>query len=65
MGRVKLSILSPCYNGEKFIGRYLENILEQSFQNYELIIVNDGSTDKSDEIIKKYKKIFEEKKNYI
>ena len=62
MGRVKLSILSPCYNGEKFIGRYLENILEQSFQNYELIIVNDGSTDKSDEIIKKYKKIFEEKK---
>ena len=54
MGRVKLSILSPCYNGEKFIGRYLENILEQSFQNYELIIVNDGSTDNYKKVQKNF-----------
>lgn len=59
MGQIKLSILSPCYNGEKFIKKYFENLLEQSFREYEVIIVNDGSKDKSDEIIVQYKQIFE------
>lgn len=59
MGQIKLSIISPCYNGEKFIGKYFDNLLEQTFQEYELIIVNDGSTDLSNEIIKKYRNKFE------
>lgn len=59
MKDVTLSILSPCYNGELFIGKYFDNILEQTFKDYEVIIVNDGSVDKSDEIINHYKKVFE------
>ncbi len=61
MNQIKLSILSPCYNGEKYIEKYFKNILEQTFNEYEVIIVNDGSKDNSDSIIRKYKKIFEDK----
>ena len=61
MNSVKLSILSPCYNGEKFIARYLDNILEQTFKDFEVIIINDGSKDNSNEIIRGYQKIFEDK----
>lgn len=62
VNNIKLSILSPCYNGEAFIKKYFENILEQTFTDYEIIIVNDGSTDNSNEIILKYKTIFEKKR---
>lgn len=61
MEKIELSILSPCYNGDKFIEKYFHNLLEQSFQKYEVILVNDGSKDNSDEIIKKYKTIFEKR----
>lgn len=57
----KLSILSPCYNGERFLDNYFSNLMEQTYQDYEIIIVNDGSTDNSDKIIQKYKDIFEKK----
>lgn len=61
MAQIKLTILSPCYNGEEFIAKYFENILEQTFKAYEIIIVNDGSSDNSDSVIRQYKKIFEDK----
>ena len=44
------------YNAEKFIGRLLNCLKEQTYKNLEIIIVNDGSTDNSLEIAKKYKK---------
>lgn len=50
----KLSIIIPVFNAEKYIDRCIESILEQEYENYELILVNDGSTDSSEQICKKY-----------
>lgn len=47
----RVSILVPCYNGEKFIERCLESILAQTWNDIELIIVNDGSLDRTEQII--------------
>ncbi|XOJ85153.1 glycosyltransferase family 2 protein [Methylophilaceae bacterium Uisw_099_01] len=44
----------PVYNGEKYLKESIDSILNQSFKNFEFIIVNDGSTDKTEEIILSY-----------
>lgn len=49
-----VSIVTPCYNGEKFLKRYFESILNQTYRPLEIIFVNDGSTDKTDEMLKPY-----------
>lgn len=49
-----ISVIIPCYNGEKFIRDAVESVFSQSYENLELIIVDDGSTDKSKDIIKQY-----------
>lgn len=46
------SIIIPLYNKEKFIKRALDSILNQSFQEFEIIVVNDGSKDNSEEKVK-------------
>lgn len=51
-----VSIVTPCYNGEKFLDNYFEAILSQTYSNIELILVNDGSTDGSDAIIRSFEK---------
>lgn len=61
MGNVLLSVLTPCYNSEDFLARYFENLLEETFKKFEVIIVNDGSLDRSDSIIRMYKSKFETK----
>lgn len=53
-----VSIIVPCYNGEKFIKRCFNSILNQSYKKIQLIIVNDGSTDNSESIILEYKDKF-------
>lgn len=53
----KLSVIIPVYNAEKWIDRCLISLLQQTFQDFEAIIVNDGSTDNSLNIIKNYTKI--------
>lgn len=50
----KVSIVVPVYNSCKTIGRCLESILEQTYSNLEIVIVNDGSTDNSLEICESY-----------
>jgi glycosyltransferase involved in cell wall biosynthesis/peptidoglycan/xylan/chitin deacetylase (PgdA/CDA1 family) len=49
-----VSVVIPCYNAEKYIGQAIESVLNQTYRDFELIIINDGSTDKSEEVIKKY-----------
>ena len=49
-----LSIVFPVYNGEKFISETIQHIQASTYENYELIIVNDGSKDKSEEIVVKH-----------
>ena len=44
---MKLSIISPVYNAEKYIDRCVQSILSQKYKNYELILVDDHSTDSS------------------
>ena len=50
----KVSIVTASYNYENYIKETIESILAQTFQDWEMIIVDDGSTDKSVEVIKKY-----------
>lgn len=51
---MKFSIVVPVYNVEKYIINCLESINEQSYKNFEVIIVNDGSPDNSEKLIKKF-----------
>lgn len=50
-----VSIILPTYNGEKFLRQSIDSCLSQTYQNIELIIINDCSTDDSEEIVKSYK----------
>jgi glycosyltransferase involved in cell wall biosynthesis len=49
-----VSIITPCYNGELFIHRLLDSVLEQNYSHIEHIIIDDGSTDRTAEIIQEY-----------
>lgn len=63
----KVSVVVPVYNAERYIGIMLDSILNQSFSNFEVIMVNDKSTDDSEEIIQCYHdkriKIFRNEQN--
>lgn len=52
----KISIIIPVYNGEKYLERCINSITNQTYKNIEIILVNDGSTDKSDKLCKKLKR---------
>lgn len=54
---IMLSIIVPIYNVENYVEQCIESILEQTYKQYELILVDDGSEDRSGEICDKYKKI--------
>lgn len=53
-----VSVITPCYNGETYVRRFLDSVLCQTYNNIELIFVNDGSTDKTEEIVLSYKPKF-------
>jgi glycosyltransferase involved in cell wall biosynthesis len=50
----KISIVMPVWNGERYLKEAVESILAQTFSNFELIIIDDGSTDTTHDIIKNY-----------
>jgi glycosyltransferase involved in cell wall biosynthesis len=50
----KISVVMTVYNGEKFLEEAIRSILEQTFGEFEFIIVDDGSTDRSVELIRKH-----------
>lgn len=51
-----VSIITPMYNSEKYIGETIESVLNQTYKNWEMVIVNDCSTDRGPEIVKEYQK---------
>ena len=52
----KISIIVPVYNTENYLVECVESILNQSYENIELILINDGSTDSSGKICDDYSK---------
>ncbi len=50
----KISVIMPVYNGELFVGQAIDSLLSQTFQDWELIVVDDGSTDGTSQILGQY-----------
>lgn len=59
----RFSIVLTVYNAEKYLPKCLESVKNQTYSNWELILVNDGSTDKSDEISKMFKELINSDKS--
>jgi glycosyltransferase involved in cell wall biosynthesis len=51
---IKVSVVVPCYNQEKFLKETLDSVLAQTYSDWECIVVNDGSTDNSEQVILNY-----------
>ena len=49
-----ITILTPAYNSEKYIKRCIDSVISQTYHNWEMIIINDGSTDATESIVSKY-----------
>ena len=60
MKSVKVSIIVPAYNVEKYLDETMESIINQDFSGYEVILINDGSKDNTQKIIDKYKRQYPE-----
>lgn len=54
MAHSLVSIIMPVFNSEKYIGLALESVLNQSYSNFELLVINDGSTDSTSDIVESY-----------
>jgi len=61
----KVSFIIPVYNSEKFLNRCIDSVLGQSYKNIEIILVNDGSTDKSAVICNSYAEKYDVKAIHI
>lgn len=55
----KVSVIIPCYNQAKYVSEAIDSVLNQTYSNIEIIIINDGSIDNSSEIINKYAEKYE------
>lgn len=55
----KVSIIVPIYNAEKYLKECLESLVNQTYNNFEIILINDGSIDNSSDICKEYIKIYD------
>ena len=54
----EISVIMPCYNTEQYVEETLKSVLNQSFKDYEIICLNDGSTDGTLEILKRYQQSY-------
>lgn len=50
----KVSVIIPTYNGADFLGEAIQSVLEQTYPNFELIVVNDASPDSTEEVVRKF-----------
>ena len=61
----KISVIVPVYNTDKYIAKCLNSILFQQMQDFEIIVVNDGSTDNSENVIKDFERKYPDKIRYF
>ena len=54
MSEIELSVILPVYNAQNYIREAIDSILSQTYKDFELIVINDGSTDESVKIIQSY-----------
>ena len=54
MSNIKISVIIPVYNCEKYIGTTLKSVINQNFKDYEIIVIDDGSTDNSAAIVEQF-----------
>lgn len=54
MKKPKITVLMPVYNAEKFVGEAIDSVLNQTFSDFEFLIINDASTDRSEKVILSY-----------
>jgi len=54
MSHPAVTVLMPVYNGERYVARAVKSILDQSFRDFEFLVINDGSTDRSSDIIREF-----------
>jgi len=63
LGALRVSVILPCYNGARWIGQAIESVLAQTYKDFELLIIDDGSKDNSKEIVASY--LCDERMRYI
>jgi glycosyltransferase involved in cell wall biosynthesis len=61
----KVSVITPVFNGAGFIAETIESVLAQTFHDYEMIIIDDGSTDNTADVVKKFTAKHPDKIRYI
>ena len=54
MSNQLISVIAPVYNGENYLSQSIESVLKQTYKNIEIIVVDDGSTDKTADLVKTY-----------
>ena len=65
MENTLVSIVIPVYNVEKYLRKCIESVLNQTYKNIQIILVNDGSTDNSPALCDEYKQMYDKLKLYI
>ena len=58
MNELKITVVTAVYNGEEYIEECIKSIMNQTYQNFEHIIMDGGSTDNTLKIVKKYEKLY-------
>ena len=61
MNQPLVSVIVPCYNVEQYLPKCIESILAQTYKDFELILVDDGSPDNCIDILKDYQKKYGKK----